>query len=104
FVWVLDVQPMSTSFNNGLTGMGKPRGDRLHQLFSDECINAAANHQHRAAVRTDCGRVVDSVVPDVDISGNDARQRMCPSAHKPIELVLAEARRELGPGCALCPS
>ena len=67
------MQPMSAAIDNVYAGLGEAGADGAEELLGDERVSAAANYEHRARERTDGGCILRSVVPDVDVAGDDVR-------------------------------
>ena len=99
---MLYVHPVAALVDDFEFGLAKPRADGIDELLGDEGIGAAADDHRRAAECARRRRVAQPVVPDVYLVGGDVAGDGAADIGQPVELFVAEVRRQFGSRPALC--
>ena len=86
------MHPMSGAIDDLGAGLRESRGDGVNELFGHECVCATAYDEHRAGVVTDGGCILDPVVPDIGVAGDDVRPSGRADLGEPVELLLVQTR------------
>src|SRR6185437_1114935 len=99
---MLDVHTVAALVDDFEFGLDEALADGIDELLGHETVRAAANDHYRAAECARRGCVAQPVVPDVDVVGGYVAGDGGTDVSQPVELFVAEVRRQFCSHTALC--